>query len=320
MILNKILLIDDFHPTLEKGLWDRGFTVIDAQSCNGELQEILSLLSHHQPEGLMVRSKIFIGSEVLEASPNLQWVGRGGAGMDNIDEAASERLGIHCFNAGEANSDAVGEHTLAMMLSLFSNLVKSHLEVLDGKWDREGNRGVELKGKTVGILGYGNTGSAVARKLQGFGVKVIAHDKYVHGFGDAWVDEVSEEMLLANSDVLSFHVPLTGETKNWLNEDRLARMKSKFWLLNLSRGGVLDLSLVLREINRGRIQGFAADVLPLEPPFRGDEAFMDIFNGLLKNNRVILSPHVGGWTVESYEKISQVLLDKVLKFYDIPQR
>jgi D-3-phosphoglycerate dehydrogenase len=240
--------------------------------------------------------------------------------MDNIDEAAAERLGIHCFNAGEANSDAVGEHTLAMMLSLFSNLVKSHLELLDGKWDREDNRGVELKGKTVGILGYGKTGSAVARKLQGFGVKVIAHDKYVHGFGDAWVDEVTEEMLLANSDVLSFHVPLTGETKNWLNEDRLAKMKSKFWLLNLSRGGVLDLSLVLREINRGRIQGFAADVLPLEPPFRGDEAFMDTFNRLLKNNRVILSPHVGGWTAESYEKISQVLLDKVLKFYDIPKR
>jgi len=128
---------------------------------------------------------------------------------------------------------------------------------------------------------------------------------------------VSEEKLLSDSDVLSFHVPLTAETKNWLTESRLAQMKKRFWLLNLSRGGVLDLSLVLRELNAGRIEGFAADVLTIEPPFLGDAVFMDIFNGLLKNNRVILSPHVGGWTVESYRKISEVLLDKVLNFYDI---
>ena len=170
----------------------------------------------------------------------------------------------------------------------------------------------------MGILGYGNTGSAVAKKLAGFGVRVIAHDRYKYGFGNEFVEEVSEELLLTASDVLTLHVPLTDGTKNWLNENRLALMKSQFWLLNLSRGGILDLSLVLRELTANRIQGFAADVLSMEPPFQGDLAFMEIFNELRKNNRVILSPHVGGWTVESYQKISEVLLDKVLKLYDIP--
>jgi D-3-phosphoglycerate dehydrogenase len=169
----------------------------------------------------------------------------------------------------------------------------------------------------VGILGFGNTGSAVAEKLRGFGVRVIAHDRYLEGFGNDAVEEVSEETLLRESDVLTLHVPLTGETKNWLTVDRLALMKSHFWLMNLSRGAVLDLGLVVKELEAGRMLGFAADVLEYEPPLKGDLAFIENFNALRKNNRVVLSPHVGGWTVESYEKISQVLLDKVLKFYDI---
>lgn len=318
-MLARVLLIDDFHPALEMGLKAAGFSVIDARDCSSSVAEIVGLLQTHQPDGLMVRSKCFVGQDILTASKHLRWVGRGGAGMDNIDDLAAASLNIHCFNAGEANSDAVGEHTLAMLLGLFTNLVKSHREVLDGLWDREGNRGVELRGRTVGILGFGNTGSAVARKLSGFGVRVIAHDKYLTGFGGDMVEEVSEEVLLRESDVLTLHVPLTAETKNWLNADRLALMKSHFWLLNLSRGGVLDLALVLEALSCGRLLGFGADVLSVEPPFLGDAAFMDVFNGLCENNRVILSPHVGGWTVESYQKISDVLFDKVLKLYDIPR-
>ena len=314
----RILLIDDFHQALEIGLTAAGFVVVDARDCGSNVSDIIALIQEHKPQGLMVRSKCFVGEEILSAYDGLQWVGRGGAGMDNIDEFVAKSLGIQCFNAGEANSDAVGEHTLAMLLGLFTCLVKSHIEILNDQWDREGNRGLELRGKTVGILGYGNTGSAVAKKLAGFGVRVIAHDKYKSGFGDEFVEEVSEEVLLSESDILTLHVPLTDETKNWLNEGRLVLMKPQFWLLNLSRGGVLDLSLILRELHAGRIQGFAADVLSVEPPFQADLAFMDIFNGLRKNNRVILSPHVGGWTVESYQKISEVLLDKVLKLYDIP--
>jgi D-3-phosphoglycerate dehydrogenase len=275
------------------------------------------LLREHKPEGLMVRSKIFVDETVITAFDGLRWIGRGGAGMENIDDRCADDHGVFCFNAGEANSDAVGEQTLAMLLAMFTRLVKSHQEVVDGRWDREGNRGLELKGRTVGILGFGNTGSAVAEKLWGFGVRVIAHDRYLQGFGSEAVEEVSEETLLRESDVLTLHVPLTGETKNWLTLDRLALMKPHFWLMNLSRGAVLDLGLVVKELEAGRMLGFAADVLEYEPPLKGDLAFIENFNALRKNNRVVLSPHVGGWTVESYEKISQVLLDKVLKFYDI---
>jgi D-3-phosphoglycerate dehydrogenase len=275
------------------------------------------LLREHKPEGLMVRSKIFVDETVITAFDGLRWIGRGGAGMDNIDDRCADEHGVFCFNAGEANSDAVGEQTLAMLLAMFTRLVKSHQEVVEGRWDREGNRGLELKGRTVGILGFGNTGSAVAEKLRGFGVRVIAHDRYLEGFGSDVVEEVSEETLLRESDVLTLHVPLTGETKNWLTLDRLALMKPHFWLMNLSRGAVLDLGLVVKELEAGRMLGFAADVLEYEPPLKGDLAFIENFNALRKNNRVVLSPHVGGWTVESYEKISQVLLDKVLKFYDI---
>jgi D-3-phosphoglycerate dehydrogenase len=275
------------------------------------------LLREHKPEGLMVRSKIFVDETVITAFAGLRWIGRGGAGMDNIDDRCADDHGVFCFNAGEANSDAVGEQTLAMLLAMFTRLVKSHQEVVDGRWDREGNRGLELKGRTVGILGFGNTGSAVAEKLRGFGVRVIAHDRYLQGFGSEAVEEVSEETLLRESDVLTLHVPLTGETKNWLTVDRLALMKPHFWLMNLSRGAVLDVGLVVKELEAGRMLGFAADVLEYEPPMKGDLAFIENFNALRKNNRVVFSPHVGGWTVESYEKISQVLLDKVLKFYDI---
>ena len=313
----RVLLIDDFHDRLQLGLTKHGFEVIDAGDCEASQEAVAMMLREHGPEGLMVRSKIFVDESVITAYEGLRWIGRGGAGMDNIDDRCAEDHGIFCFNAGEANADAVGEQTLAMLLAMFTRLVKSHQEVVDGRWDREGNRGLELKGRTVGILGFGNTGSAVAKKLRGFGVRVIAHDKYLQGFGSDIVEEVSEETLLRESDVLTLHVPLTAETKNWLNVDRLALMKSHFWLLNLSRGAVLDLGLVVKELEAGRIAGFAADVLECEPPLKGDLAFIDNFNALRKNNRVVLSPHVGGWTVESYEKISQVLLDKVLKFYDI---
>jgi len=313
----RVLLIDDFHERLELGLTKHGLEVIDASGCEASQEAVVMLLREHKPEGLMVRSKIFVDDTVITAFEGLRWIGRGGAGMDNIDDRCADDHGVFCFNAGEANSDAVGEQTLAMLLAMFTRLVKSHQEVVDGRWDREGNRGLELKGRTVGILGFGNTGSAVAEKLRGFGVRVIAHDRYLLGFGSDAVEEVSEETLLRESDVLTLHVPLTGETKNWLTLDRLALMKPHFWLMNLSRGAVLDLGLVVKELEAGRILGFAADVLEYEPPLKGDLAFIENFNALRKNNRVVLSPHVGGWTVQSYEKISQVLLDKVLKFYDI---
>lgn len=315
----RVLMIDDFHESLALGLTTQGFVVIDACNCRADNESVLALLQFHKPEGLLVRSKLFIGEELLANQSQLKWIGRGGAGMDNLNMQACLSRGVVCFNAGEANADAVGEHTLAMLLALFTQLVKSHQEVVAGIWNREGNRGIELRGKTLGILGYGNTGSAVAKKLSGFGVRVLAFDKYKIGFSDEFVTEVDENTLLAESDVLSLHVPLTDETHNWFNQTRCNAMKNGIWLLNLSRGAVVDLGVVAGELEKGKIQGFGADVLTIEPPMMGNDLFMDIFNRLRKNNRVVFSPHVGGWTVESYEKISRVLLDKVLNLYDIPR-
>ena len=311
----KVLLIDDFHEYLHQSM-QQDFHVIDCKDC--EPTAVEDLLKLHQPEGLFVRSKVFIDRKLMLASAGLKWIGRGGAGMDNLDEAAAQILGIHCFNAGEANSDAVGEHTLAMLLGLMTRLPKANFEVKSGVWDREGNRGFELKGRAVGIVGYGNTGSAVAQKLRGFGVQILAYDKYKKGFGNEWVVEVTEEELLAQSDVITLHVPLTEETTLWLNADRLSRCKKGIYLLNLSRGRVVDLEAVEQAMKEGIILGFAADVLPIEPPWtdpnEGRKASLD---RLMESNHTIFSPHVGGWTVESYHKISAILFDKMLKLYDI---
>lgn len=313
--MQKILLIDDFHEYLYQSMQGK-FEVIDCRDCTPS--EVGGLLHLHQPEGLFVRSKVFVDKELMVASSGLKWIGRGGAGMDNIDEDSAQELGIRCFNAGEANSDAVGEHTLAMLLGLLTRLPKANSEVKAGVWDREGNRGIELKGKTVGILGYGNTGSAVAQKLHGFGVKILAYDKYKTGFGNDGISEVSELEMLSQSDVISLHVPLTKETQNWINERRLEQCKMGIYLLNLSRGMTVDLMAVEKSMARGQILGFAADVLPIEPPWKdSDENRKRAFERLMELNHTIFSPHVGGWSVESYRKISVILFDKMLKLYDI---
>lgn len=308
----RVLIIDDFHEILSNGLKAHGFEVIDAGDCGAS--DVKRLLTLHRPEGLVVRSKLFVGEAILDCVNSLRWIARGGAGMDNIDESAADKKNIICFNAAEANSVALGEHAVGMLLALFTQLTKSHKEVIAGKWDREGNRGIELAGKTVGILGYGNTGSAVAKRLQGFDVRVIAYDKYKKGFANIGVEEVDETTLLCEADVLSLHVPLTSETQNWLTDNRLFQMKQSIWLLNLSRGGVLDLGIVERGLNTGKICGFAADVLEFEPPTQGDEEFQSVFLRVSQKSNVIFSPHVGGWTLESYKKISQILLDKILTY------
>ncbi len=311
----KVLLIDSFHSHVHEHLTAFGCEVFDYKDI--QASDVLSVLSTIQPEGLLLRSRIRIDEIVLQAGGCLRWVGMGGAGMDHIDLQAADKLGIYCFNTGEANADAVGEHAIGMLLALFTKLLPAHFGVVNGKWEREANRGMELKGRTIGILGYGNTGSSVAQKLVGFGVKIIAHDKYISGFSNGYVKEVSEQELLACSDILTLHVPLTAETQDWLNASRIAQIPKPFWLLNLSRGGVVDIQAVMDGLNQGKILGFAADVLPSEPPMNGNLLFQHCFAALSKKSNVIFSPHIAGWTVESYLKISEIIVDKVLNLYTI---
>ncbi|MFT5513337.1 MAG: D-3-phosphoglycerate dehydrogenase [Bacteroidia bacterium] len=303
----KLLIVDDMHNSLMNRLDQLGISFSYQPTIQRD-QIIEELKSY---SGIIVRSKINLNAEFLSSQPQLKFIARAGSGMDNVDLDAAEKRGILCINAAEANADAVGEHAVGLMLALKHRIVKSNREVVQYVWDREGNRGGEIKNSTVGIIGYGNTGSAVARKLAGFGCKIVAYDKYKSDFSEGDVNEVSLEQLMAEADVISFHIPLTSETKNWINLSWIEAAGKKFILLNLSRGGIMETKAVIQGLNSGKIKSFATDVLENErlQSFNSDES-QDL-TWLNDQDNVIVTPHVAGWSQESYVKISGVLANKV---------
>ncbi len=260
--------------------------------------------------GLVVRSKFNLDKLHIDAGKNLRFICRAGAGMDNIDEDYAINKGIELINAPEGNADAVGEHAVGMLLSLMNNLNTADAQVRSAIWDREGNRGHELKGKTVGIVGYGVMGKSFAHKLSGFGVNVIAYDKYKTCFSDAYAREVSMEEIVKHSDVLSLHIPLTSETSGMINDEYLFHFKKPIFLINTSRGKTVRTRAVLDAIAQGKILGAGLDVLEVEKfPAVAEQQW---FNDLRQSGKVILTPHVAGWTFESYRKISEVMAEKLL--------
>ena len=300
-----ILIVDDLHPIFIEQVEALGYT------CNYQptikLDEVLAIIAKY--EGLMVRSKFQVDRTFLDAATNLKFIARAGAGMDNIDEAYAAEKGIMLVNAPEGNRDAVGEHAVGMLLSLMNNLNRADAEVRAGLWQREANRGFELKGRTVGIIGYGHMGQSFARKLKGFEVNVIAYDKYKTGFSDAYAREVSMEEIVKHSEVLSMHVPLTPETNGLVNDEYLFHFRKPMFLLNTSRGKVVQTQAVLNAIKQGKILGAGLDVLETEKfPALGEQPW---FEELKNNGKILLSPHVAGWTFESYRKISEVMASKI---------
>jgi len=231
--------------------------------------------------------------------------------MDNIDEAYATQKGIILINAPEGNRDAVGEHAIGMLLSLMNNFQRADAEIREGVWAREANRGIELKGKTVGIIGYGHMGSSFAQKLSGFGVNVIAYDKYKTGFSDQYAREVSMEEIVKHSDVLSLHVPLTSETRGLVDDEYLFHFKKPIFFINTSRGNVVKTQAVLNAIKQGKILAAGLDVLEQEKfPVLAEQTW---FDELRRSGKVLLSPHVAGWTFESYRKLSEVMAEKLIK-------
>lgn len=311
----KVLIIDDVHLSLVHGLVAHNFDVYYRPDATKN--EVLELVKDVDFEGLVVRSKIFIDQDFLNQCGPLKWIARAGAGMDNIDVSAAHQKGVFLMNSDNANSDAVGEQTLAMLLAICTKLIVSNHQVKDFIWRREENRGFELKGKTVGIIGYGNTGMSVAEKLKGFGVQIIAYDKYKTELTDNNVTEVNLSELLDKSDIISLHIPLTDETKNFVDFSFLNSVRKPFVLLNLSRGKIVDIQSVISFLESGKLIGFCADVLPIEPPKNGNEMELKMLQKLFSFENVIVSPHVGGWTTESYEKISQTLLFNILKYCEL---
>ena len=310
--MKKIAFLDTVHPVLEDGLVQLGW-ICDNLTHLSESQVKEVLVNYH---GIVIRSRFPMNEEFLKSAEKLEFIARSGAGMENIDVSYCESRGIKLFNAPEGNRNAVAEHALGMLLSLFNQLKKGDLEIRDGIWDREGNRGVELEGMTVGIIGYGNNGSAFAKKLRGFDVKILAHDKYKSGYGDAFVTEATLSEIQEKADVLSLNVPLTPLTKGLINNRFIHQMNKPFYLINLSRGAIVNTADLMDALETEKVKGACLDVLEYEKT-----SFEDMFNEgnemplpfkyLINAENVILSPHVGGWTTNSYFKLSAVLLEKI---------
>ena len=316
----RILVTDSTHSILHDLLRHAGHEVVEDTTLNYDT--LLSVIPQY--DALVVRSKIIIDRPFLDRARHLRCIGRVGAGMETIDVDYAESLGIRCLNSPEGNRDAVGEHALGILLALFNNIARADAEVRQGLWQREANRGLELKGRTVGIIGFGNMGSAFAQRLQGFECNIIAYDKYKPaGYAPAYVQEVSLHELQQRAQVLSLHVPLTPETRHMVDYPFIQRFRHPFHLINTSRGAVVDTPGLVRALDEGLILGTALDVIEYEDMTRDGldlDHLPDAFHYLLHSPRAVLTPHVAGWTVESKEKLASVLAQKIIETLKTPRK
>ena len=305
----KVLHLDTNHHLLIEQLNDLGFINHEDYTSSKEIIES----KIHEYDGIILRSRFTIDKQFLDAATNLKFIGRVGAGLENIDCDYAEKKEITLIAAPEGNRNAVGEHALGMVLSLFNKLNKADAEVRDGKWLREDNRGVELDGKTVGIIGYGNMGKAFAKKLRGFEVEVLCYD-IKQNVGDKNAKQVSLYELQQSADVLSLHTPQTPLTLNLINAEMINQFKKSFWFINTARGKSVVTKDLVEALKTGKILGAGLDVLEYEKAsfenlFSAD--MPEAFQYLIDAKNVILSPHVAGWTVESKEKLAQTIVNKI---------
>jgi D-3-phosphoglycerate dehydrogenase / 2-oxoglutarate reductase len=314
MTLKKILLIDTIHSVFESVVSSHGYKCIDGSSMSRE--EILQDIKDYV--GIVIRSRFRIDEEFLAASSGLKFIARSGAGMENIDVDAAGRHNIFLINAPEGNRGAVGEHAVAMLLCLFNKLLIADPQVRHGIWKRSDNRGTELKGMTVAIIGFGNMGSAFAKCLSGFGVEIIAYDKYatIDKKSFPMVEQVELNDVFERADVVSLHVPLTDETKFMVNDDYLNSFKKNIYIINTARGQVVKTDALVNSIKSGNVLGACLDVMEYESTsfeeFSNDQ-MPEPWKYLIGSNKVVLTPHIAGWTFESYRKLSEVMANKVLK-------
>ena len=305
----KVLHLDTNHELLINQLNDLGFT--NHEDYTASKQDIEAKI--HEYDGIVLRSRFTIDKQFLDAATNLKFIGRVGAGLENIDCDYAEKKGVYLISAPEGNRNAVGEHTLGMLLSLFNKLNKADAEVRSGKWLREDNRGIELDGKIVGLIGYGNMGKAFAKKLRGFDVEVLCYD-IKQDVGDSNAKQVSLVEFQDQVDVVSLHTPQTPLTLNMINEAFINRFKKPFWLINTARGKSVVTQDLVVALKSGKILGAGLDVLEYEKAsFETlfSSKLPEAFQYLVDSKNVLLSPHVAGWTVESKEKLAQTIVDKI---------
>ena len=304
----KILQLDTNHPLITEQLSAKGF-MLD-EDTTSTYDEMLEKIADY--EGIIIRSRIPVDQNFLEHAKNLKFIARVGAGMENIDVRFAEERGIKLISSPEGNRDSVAEHVVGMLLILMHRLFISSAEVKNGIWKREENRGDELLGKTFGIIGYGNMGKAVARRLSGFGVKVIFHD-ILPNLSDEFATQVSLETLKNEADILSLHIPITDETYHLIDAQFISGMKKDFYFINTARGKNVKTSDLVEAIRSGKVKGACLDVLEYEKAsFENLEIENTDSAFLLQSEKVIVTPHIAGWTVQSKEKLAQVIVDKIL--------
>ena len=310
--MKKVLISDLTHPVLEERLRAAGIDV--SVEPDHDYRSLLQAVQGY--DGLVVRSKVIIDSAFIDACPQLRCIGRVGAGMETIDVDYAESHGVRCLNSPEGNRDAVGEHTVGLLLALLDNIARADAEVRRGLWRREANRGLELGNLTVGIIGFGNMGSSFAKKISGFGCKILAYDKYKHNYAPDYVEECSLKDLQRKADIVSLHVPLTGETKYRANARFFNAFAKPVFVINTSRGKVLNTADLVQCMESWQVLGAALDVLEYEDMsvdgLAACDSMPEPLRYLVQSPRVVLTPHVAGWTVESKYKLSAVLADKII--------
>lgn len=311
----KILLLDKNHPLITEQLSAKGF--VFEEDFTSSYDEVLKKISNY--DGIIIRSRIPVDKNFLEHAKNLKFIARVGAGMENIDVEFAKSLGIKLISSPEGNRDSVAEHVVGMLLILMNRLFIASNEVKNGIWKREENRGDELLGKTFGIIGYGNMGKAVAKRLSGFGVKVIFHD-ILPNLSDEYGTQVSLETIKNEADILSLHLPITPETHYIIDEKFISEMKKNFYFVNTARGKNVKTRDLVEALQSGKIKGAALDVLEYEKSsFENLDTSTSLsasenedLKFLLSSEKVIVTPHIAGWTIQSKEKLAQIIVDKIL--------
>ena len=307
--MQKVYFLDSVHSILEERLANAGYLCIDCT--NSPLNELSKMIA--DASGIVLRSRITLNEEVLRNIRNLQFIARSGSGLENIDLDYCKKKNIKVYSSPEGNRNAVAEHCLGLLLSLFNNFKQAQYDIQNGEWLREKNRGIEINNLCVGIIGYGNNGRAFAEKLSSIGVKVLVYDKYVKGFSKEGIYESNMEEIFKESNAISFHVPLTTETIYIADYQFFKSFIKPVWVLNISRGKVLKTEDLIRGLNEGFVRGAALDVLDEESKSFDMSSSNRIVMDLNNRSNVIITPHVAGWTQESYFKLSNVLADKILQ-------